>query len=70
VHEYGPDFYRFLASFAVCSARRIVPKLIRLMPARSVVDFGCGQGAWLACGQAGARLSSGLTAPMSTDVTY
>ena len=47
VHEYGADFYRFLASFAVRSAQRIVPKLIRLMPVRSVVDFGCGQGAWL-----------------------
>jgi SAM-dependent methyltransferase len=47
VHEYGADFYRFLGSFALQSARRIVPKLIRLMPARSVVDFGCGQGAWL-----------------------
>jgi SAM-dependent methyltransferase len=47
VHEYGPDFYRFLASFAVRSARRIIPRLTGVLPIRSVVDFGCGQGAWL-----------------------
>jgi SAM-dependent methyltransferase len=47
VHEYGPDFYRFLASFAVRSAQRIVPKLAAAIPVRNVVDFGCGQGAWL-----------------------
>jgi SAM-dependent methyltransferase len=47
VHRYGPDFYRFLATFAVRSAERIVPKLADALPIRSVVDFGCGQGAWL-----------------------
>jgi len=47
VYEYGDDFYRFLASFAVRSARRIVPKLLAVLPVRSVVDFGCGHGAWL-----------------------
>jgi SAM-dependent methyltransferase len=47
MHEYGTDFYRFLASFAVRSAKRIVPKLRVVLPVRSVVDFGCGQGAWL-----------------------
>ena len=46
-YEYGADFYRFMASFAVRSARRIVPKLIAALPVRSVVDFGCGHGAWL-----------------------
>jgi SAM-dependent methyltransferase len=47
VHEYGPDFYRFLSSFAVRSAQRVVPKMTAVVPVRSVVDFGCGQGAWL-----------------------
>ena len=46
-YEYGADFYRFMASFAVRSARRIVPKLTAVVPVRSVIDFGCGQGAWL-----------------------
>jgi SAM-dependent methyltransferase len=47
VYEYGTDFYRFLASFAVRSAQRIVPKLAAVVPVGNVVDFGCGQGAWL-----------------------
>ena len=47
MYEYGTDFYRFLASFAVQSAQRIVPKLTAAVPVRSVVDFGCGHGAWL-----------------------
>jgi hypothetical protein len=47
VYDYGEDFYGFLASFAARSAERIVPKLTAAIPIRSVVDFGCGQGAWL-----------------------
>lgn len=47
MYEYGTDFYRYLASFAVRSAQRIVPKLTAVVPVRSVIDFGCGQGAWL-----------------------
>jgi SAM-dependent methyltransferase len=56
VYEYGTDFYRFLASFAVRSAQRIVPKVTAVVPVRSVVDFGCGQGAWLSV-WAGAGIS-------------
>ncbi len=47
MHRYGPDFFRFLASFAVASAERVVPVVRRAVGVRSVVDFGCGQGAWL-----------------------
>ncbi len=47
MYEYGDDFYRFLASFAVRSAQRILPKLTAVIPVGSVVDFGCGNGAWL-----------------------
>ena len=47
MYDYGEDFYRFLASFAARSAERIVPKLTAAIPIRSVVDFGCGRGAWL-----------------------
>lgn len=47
MYEYGADFYRYLASFAMRSARAVVPQLSAVIPIRSVVDFGCGQGAWL-----------------------
>jgi SAM-dependent methyltransferase len=47
MYEYGADFYRYLESFAVRSARVVVPRLAAFLPVRSVADFGCGQGAWL-----------------------
>ncbi len=47
MYEYNDDFYRYLASFAARSARVVVPRLLASLPLRSVVDFGCGQGAWL-----------------------
>ena len=45
MHEYGDDFYAFLSTFAVRSARRVVPVVPAATSARSVVDFGCGHGA-------------------------
>jgi len=47
VYEYGDDFYRFLGSFALRSAQRIIPKLNDVLAVRTVADFGCGQGGWL-----------------------
>jgi SAM-dependent methyltransferase len=47
MYEYGADFYRYLSSFAARSARVVVPRLTAVLPVHSVVDFGCGQGAWL-----------------------
>jgi SAM-dependent methyltransferase len=45
---YNPDFYRYLASFAIRSAEHIVPFLLNAeLTIRSVADIGCGQGAWL-----------------------
>ena len=51
MYEYGADFYRYLASFVVRSAQGVVPRLAAVLPIRSVVDFGCGQGAWLSVWQ-------------------
>lgn len=58
MYEYPADFYSYLASFAIRSAQRIVPRLACVLPVRSVVDFGCGQGAWLSVWQkAGAAIT-------------
>jgi SAM-dependent methyltransferase len=58
MYRYQPDFYRYLASFAVRSAERVVPRLTCVLPVSSVVDFGCGQGAWLSVWQqAGAAIT-------------
>jgi SAM-dependent methyltransferase len=63
VYAYGADFYRFLASFAVRSAQRVVPKLTAVVPVRNVVDFGCGQGAWLSVWAAAGATVVGVDGP-------
>ena len=63
VHEYGTDFYRFLASFAVRSAEQIAPKLTAAIPVCNVVDFGCGQGAWLSVWAAAGATVVGVDGP-------
>jgi hypothetical protein len=41
LHEYGDNFYRFLASFAVRSAEQIVPLLSGVIPISSIATkFG------------------------------
>jgi len=57
LYKYDNNFYRYMASFAVRSAEQIVPLLGSVLTINSVVDFGCGQGAWLAVWRkAGARV--------------
>jgi SAM-dependent methyltransferase len=63
VYAYKADFYRFLSSFAPRSALRIIPKLISAIPVRSVVDFGCGQGAWLSVWAATGASVTGVDGP-------
>jgi SAM-dependent methyltransferase len=63
VYAYGTDFYRFLASFAVRSAQRVVPLLTSASPVHSVVDFGCGEGAWLSVWAAAGASVTGVDGP-------
>ena len=63
MYAYGAEFYRFLGCFAMQSARRVVPKLRAVLPVRSVVDFGCGQGAWLSVWEATGASVTGVDGP-------
>lgn len=49
MYEYDEDFYRYINQGATQSARVIIPALLALVPGRigSVLDVGCGAGAWL-----------------------
>jgi SAM-dependent methyltransferase len=47
MNEYNKDFYNQIHDGALSSARAIVPEVINIFKPRSVVDFGCGTGAWL-----------------------
>lgn len=44
---YTDGYYAELRNGSLRSAEAIVPLVLRFVPARSVVDVGCGQGAWL-----------------------
>lgn len=48
MYEYSSDYYRHINRGARQSARAIVPIMQRYFAVGSVVDFGCGQGVWLA----------------------
>jgi SAM-dependent methyltransferase len=44
---YSDNFYKNIHADALSSAEEIVPFVLKLTGAKSVVDVGCGQGAWL-----------------------
>jgi SAM-dependent methyltransferase len=45
---YGPDFFAHVNATAERSASRVLPLVMEALAPRSVVDVGCGTGAWLA----------------------
>jgi SAM-dependent methyltransferase len=45
---YDQAFFDYVNSGALRSARAMLPLLYEALPVRSVVDVGCGAGAWLA----------------------
>ena len=54
MEKYGRNFYALETPGSLASARAIVPELMSMFSPKSVVDVGCGVGAWLsvfrACG--------------------
>jgi SAM-dependent methyltransferase len=48
---YTKSFYEERRAGAAKSAAAIVPLVLQVLPARSVVDVGCGEGDWLAAFQ-------------------
>jgi SAM-dependent methyltransferase len=46
--SYDQSFFEYVNASAGAAARRIVPLLQRQLAPSSVLDVGCGQGAWLA----------------------
>lgn len=54
METYTKEFYDDLSNTSLPSAQKIVPFLLELWPAASVIDIGCGNGSWLstfkACG--------------------
>jgi len=63
MYSYNAKFYEYLASFATQSAQVVVPQLSNVLRIRSVVDFGCGHGAWLRVWQRAGASVLGLDGP-------
>lgn len=47
-HRYDSLFFRYIEEGAVRSARIVVPEVVRALGVRSMLDVGCGAGAWVA----------------------
>lgn len=61
LYVYTADFYRHINAGALSSAEALLPVVARWFDVKSVIDFGCGQGAWLSVWkQVGAREVVGL----------
>ena len=65
MREYSPSFYAQVAAGSASSANAIVPIVLDLVSPRSVVDVGCGLGAWLA-----AAIANGVDDALGIDGDY
>src|ERR1035438_3052056 len=46
-YSYSDTFYRYIQAGSVRSASHVAPLVLRELSPRSVLDVGCGAGAWL-----------------------
>ncbi len=44
---YDKDFYKYINFHSIQSANEIVPLVLQIINVKSILDVGCGQGAWL-----------------------
>lgn len=47
MNEYTTDFFQAIGGGSLKSAQTVVPELVDLFHPQSVIDVGCGTGAWL-----------------------
>ena len=47
MYEYEAEFYEYINRGSLNSARTIIPLLLKSLTIKSVLDVGCGQGAWM-----------------------
>jgi len=45
-HEYKNDFYEYINAGSLSSAREICPTIVSWLKPKSLLDIGCGAGAW------------------------
>jgi SAM-dependent methyltransferase len=65
LYAYGDRFFDYQQAGALTSARAVTPLVLSHLEARSVLDVGCGAGAWVR-----AYLDAGLRDVMGVDGDY
>jgi hypothetical protein len=64
LHEYTEEFFEYIERGSIASAKQFCTFLIPLLNVRSVLDVGCGRGAWLREWQdAGVTIAQGVDGP-------
>jgi hypothetical protein len=64
LHEYTEEFFEYIERGSIASARLFSRFLVPLLGVSSVLDVGCGRGAWLREWQnAGVRIAQGVDGP-------
>ncbi len=62
--KYGERFFEYTSRSSQNSAQIVISLLMEMLPIRSVADFGCAEGVWLAAWKsAGAREIQGVDGP-------
>ncbi len=65
LYQYGDAFYAYQQIGSLKSARAVAPFVLRHLKAASILDVGCGAGAWLA-----AYLEAGVSEVVGVDGGY
>jgi cyclopropane fatty-acyl-phospholipid synthase-like methyltransferase len=64
LHEYTEEFFEYIERGSIASAKRFVAFLAPLLGVSSVLDVGCGRGAWLReWKNAGVKIAQGVDGP-------
>jgi SAM-dependent methyltransferase len=64
LHEYSDEFFEYIERGSIASAKRMTQFLAPLLKINSVLDVGCGRGAWLnEWRNAGVAIVQGIDGP-------
>jgi hypothetical protein len=64
LHEYTEEFFEYIERGSIASAKQFCKFLVPLLGVNSILDVGCGRGAWLREWQgAGVKIAQGVDGP-------
>jgi len=64
LHEYTEEFFDYIERGSITSAKRFSALIVPLLKIKSLLDVGCGRGAWLReWVNAGVEIAQGVDGP-------